>query len=250
MYHYSAHGLNFQSEICFRSPPGDNHIDVAIHYDRIGYLPENRHGQDRFFQKTADGVLLSWRNVGQFLVKDGEEIVVQPMAGVDDELIRQVIFGPVLGVLLGLRGLSVFHASAVAFPEGAGIFLAPKGHGKSTLATALHLRGHSFITDDIAALRLDGHKTVVMPGTPQLKLWPDVINCGKDSTIFRISAGLDKRSYSLERIVQEPTIPRCAYILGPEIRSRLSLGSKEALIEWLPLVRSAISWRVAPYYRE
>lgn len=73
--------------------------------------------------------------------------------------------------------VAVFHAGAVAI-DGAGVLLAgPKGSGKTTLSLALAARGHGFLADEMAALRLDTMELVPLrrsvsirpgPGSPRV----------------------------------------------------------------------------------
>src|SRR5258708_4473008 len=52
------------------------------------------------------------------------------------------LLGPVLGVLLRLRGVTCLHASAVSFGDRCVAFVGAAGSGKSTMAAALARRGY------------------------------------------------------------------------------------------------------------
>lgn len=76
-------------------------------------------------------------------------------------LIAQVLpFGAVL------RGLEVFHASAVAVDGGAVAFLGPSGAGKTSIAMALCQLGATFLADDVLAVERDGDRLLGHPGAP------------------------------------------------------------------------------------
>jgi hypothetical protein len=206
---------------------------VTIRLGEIPCLPEEKTGAIQTYENTDGGILLSISNVGRFLVHSGEEVVIQPALGAEDQLICQFVSGPVLGVLLSQRGVPVFHASSIAFPEGAAIFLAPKGHGKSTLAAAFHLRGHPLIADDIAALQNQDGSLHVLPGVPQLKLWPESLQAlNKIPDRYpKISTHLDKRILMMpEDFVRQPQELIAVYVLdvGQELQI-LPLQPKEAL---------------------
>ena len=67
------------------------------------------------------------------------------------------------------RQYLLIHAAAVASPLGAILLPAPSGAGKSTLAAALVLSGLSYLTDDIAALRLTSPEIRAFPKPIALK---------------------------------------------------------------------------------
>jgi hypothetical protein len=83
------------------------------------------------------------------------------------------LLGPVVGLLLALRGITCLHSSAVAVGGRALALLGPSGAGKSTLAAALAQRGLPVLTDDVVALTGAPPAVLVQPGYPRLRLWPD-----------------------------------------------------------------------------
>ncbi|MBK9713270.1 MAG: serine kinase [Kouleothrix sp.] len=116
----------------------------------------------------------SWRGVGSLLVRGGREIVVDPACGVEERVLRLFLLGGALGLLLHQRGLLTLHASSVAVRGAAVVFLGESGEGKSTMAAAMHARGHAVVVDDVVAIDLSGAGApLVLPAFPQLKLWPE-----------------------------------------------------------------------------
>lgn len=107
-----------------------------------------------------------------YLVREGTEVLIdlcgEPLAALDVHF----ILGSCLGVLLIQRGMLVLHASVVATDVGALAFLGNSGRGKSTLAAALHKRGHRVLADDHCAL-VEGDEPQVVPAYPALKLAPE-----------------------------------------------------------------------------
>jgi hypothetical protein len=80
------------------------------------------------------------------------------------ELVRADLLGGVFSVALHLQGLLCLHGSAVGINGSAVAFLANKGGGKSTLATALCANGCTLVTDDMLP---------VDPATP-VTAWPSM----------------------------------------------------------------------------
>jgi hypothetical protein len=83
------------------------------------------------------------------------------------------LFGMVLGLWLERRGTLALHASGAVVGDAAVAFLATKGGGKTTTATAMVAAGDPLLTDDLLALDLTGDEVCAQPGYPQLRLWPE-----------------------------------------------------------------------------
>lgn len=104
--------------------------------------------------------------------------------------------GPVLSLLLRIRGELAFHASAVQVGDRAIAFAGPHGAGKSTLAAALAAAGCPLVTDDVLHVRVEGSGWMAEPFVSMLKLWPDgaALALGAHAELPAIAAGWDKRA--------------------------------------------------------
>lgn len=123
--------------------------------------------------RTADGYRLRYEDTGCFDVSaDGSRIVWYARSGADLELVRVDVCGRVLALALHAIGALTLHASAVRTPQGAIAFVAPKAHGKSSLAAALLRRGAALVTDDTLPV-LPGAPAIARPGLHQLRLNAD-----------------------------------------------------------------------------
>lgn len=109
------------------------------------------------------------------------------------------LLGPVLGLVLRLRGVTCLHASAVALGKCAVAFVGAEGAGKSTTAAALARRGHAVISDDIVALEERDGTFFIRPAYPYLCLWPDSVSIlyGPEKALPAFSPNWDKRQLSL-----------------------------------------------------
>jgi hypothetical protein len=85
------------------------------------------------------------------------------------------LLGPVLGLLLRLRGVTCLHASAVSFGERSVAFVGATGAGKSTTAAAFARQGYTVLSDDIVPLEERQGDFYVQPAYPYLCLWPDSV---------------------------------------------------------------------------
>ncbi len=199
-----------------------------------GFL-ETAEAGPTFFSPNPEEDYLFWRGVGSFLVREGNEIAIDPSPGLDERVLRLLLLGPVLAVLLRQRGHLLLHASAVAVAGEAVLFLGSSGRGKSTTAAALRARGHGLVTDDVAVLRAEESPPLVYPGFPQLKLWPEVlVSLGDDpEKLPRWNPYLEKRARpAATEFSQTPLAVTKIYVLdegnAPGI---LPLKPQEAFME-------------------
>jgi hypothetical protein len=152
--------------------------------------------------KVANGEFLrvDYPDGMQFwLEREGKAIWARWGDGSSVEDAATYLLGPVLGLLLRLRGVTCLHASAVAFGDSAVAFVGDEGAGKSTTAAALARRGHAVITDDIVALADRGDGFFVLPAYPYLCLWPAAVEAlyGRDKVLPNFSPNWDKRQLAL-----------------------------------------------------
>jgi hypothetical protein len=137
------------------------------------------------------------------------------------------LLGPVLGLLLRLRGVTCLHASAVSFGEYVVAFVGSEGAGKSTTAAAFAREGFAIVSDDVVALaEIDG-SFYVHPAYPYLCLWPESVESiyGDAEALPRFSGNYEKRCLSLKSQAlrfEGRSLPlKAIYVLG-ERRSNLA----------------------------
>ncbi|MDJ1171849.1 serine/threonine protein kinase [Roseofilum sp. BLCC_M154] len=82
------------------------------------------------------------------------------------------LLGPVMGLVLRLRGVTCLHASAIAVGDRAIALVGRSGAGKSTTAAAFAELGYPILSDDIVALVEPDNQILVQPAYPRLRLWP------------------------------------------------------------------------------
>jgi hypothetical protein len=151
------------------------------------------------------------------------------------------LLGPVLGILLRLRGVTCLHASAVAFGEKAVAFVGSEGAGKSTTAAALARHGHAILSDDVVALAERDGSFFINPAYPYLCLWPESVESlyGSRDALPQFSANYEKRCLSLgkqELRFAERALPLATIYLLGERR-----GDPAPLIEELPPQRAFLA---------
>ena len=118
-------------------------------------------------------VLLA-RAASRFLVRAGEEILIEPAPDADDHDVHAYLLGAVFGTLCHQRGITPLHASAIDVAGGCVAFVGESGAGKSTLVAALARAQHAIIGDDECFLQRSADGGLqVWPGTRQIRLWED-----------------------------------------------------------------------------
>lgn len=129
------------------------------------------------------------------------------------------LVGPVMGLLLRLRGTVCLHSSAVAMDGRAIALVGAPGAGKSTTAAVFARSGFPVLSDDIVALADKGTSFFVQPGYPRVNLWPDSVLelFGSEGALPRITPTWDKRYLPLDqnghRFASSPLPLGAIYIL-------------------------------------
>jgi len=153
--------------------------------------------------KIADGrfLYLTYYDGTQFWMNsEGTELWAQWPDTQTIEDAATYLLGPVLGLLLRLRGVTCLHASAVSFGNRAIVFVGSEGAGKSTTAAMLAQKGCAVISDDVVALTDERQGTFyVYPAYPYLCLWSDSVTIvyGPEKKLPSFSASWDKCLLSL-----------------------------------------------------
>ncbi len=142
---YKTYGLTIDSEISLPElipQTNRNEQDAArasqqgIVQIRLGAVPEQLEhptGQGVLYQASANQFLLSMNHIARYLVRNGNEIIIQPALNALESDIRVFLLGSVFGALLHQRELLVLHASAIGTDAGAVLFTGPSGIGRCSV---------------------------------------------------------------------------------------------------------------------
>lgn len=219
-YLYVVYGLHVASEIeCPELCPASfSSIDINVRFGSVPEQIDNPTGCGVVYQTRPDTFLLNLARVARYLVRNGNEITIEPAPDADKDSIRLFLLGSCFGALLFQRGLLPLHGSAIASPKGAVIFAGASGHGKSTLAGAFHHQGYQVLSDDVAAITIKDGVPYVLPAYPRLMLWADAVErLGVTSSKLRPArAQLEKFHYRLDQPPLEHPLPLHAiYLLAP-----------------------------------
>lgn len=244
-HRYSAYGINIASELelCELSRGRGSSADAEIRICKIRKTDISQHiDGGHYFERpgatvcaSGNAMFISWDRVGSFLIHSGNEVMVDPDDGCDNEDLQPFVTGPVLSALLHQRGLCVLHASAVLISGRVAVFLGAKGFGKSTLAAQFQARGHNLVSDDIVPVAFKGDVASTYPGFPRIKLYEDsIVAVGGDPEEFPlVHKFVEKRSYNrIEGLPSAALQLHGVYVLAEgDSVSLEALGPASAFIE-------------------
>jgi hypothetical protein len=153
--------------------------------------------------------------------------------------------GPVMGFILGRRGITTLHASAVSLGGLAVVLCGESEAGKSTTAAALAMRGAPVLCEDITPLNQEHGTLYVEPGYPRVCLWPDAVQnlMGKTKALPPLSPSWEKCFLPLDgrmgKFDSKRRILGGVYLLAPRVNEEQAprieaLSASEALLELLP----------------
>ena len=219
---YSCFDFCLQSEIELAelTPAAESDPRPVVRV-RLGAVPEALPDAAPFrfgIQTSGDDVLLNVTGNARYLVRNGQEIVVDPVPGGSERNVRLFLLGSALGIVCHQRGLLPLHANAVVANGAAYAFSGHSGAGKSTLAAHFSHKGYGVLCDDVCVVSFDdAGAPIAWPGLPRLKLWGDAaLAFGHDSAkLDRAIEGLDKYHVPLTLAASLQPVPfRRLYILA------------------------------------
>lgn len=126
------------------------------------------------FHRTNSGYLLRFPELADFQISaDALHVTGFPAPEVSEATVQHLYLNQVLPLVLSKQGKLVFHASAVEIGDGAVVFVAESGRGKSTLAASFAVNGFRFLTDDGLVVEPGVRGFEVLPSHPSIRLWED-----------------------------------------------------------------------------
>jgi hypothetical protein len=237
MFSYRVLGGLLRSELEFPELPGADpgapatwrfavgpEVPTTGPFDRLGSDTVRAAG-DVVLSRAPGGFRLTYPDTGTYdVLETGSLVRWYPPAAPPYEPLRFLeavridLLGRVLSVALHAAGIEALHGSAVAFDgETAVAFLAPKFHGKSTLASALVARGARLLTDDTLPLE-NGEPPRARPGVHSLRLWRDAAHhlAGRLAPAELGPWGKFQSSgLPADRLMERAVPLRAAYLLAP-----------------------------------
>jgi hypothetical protein len=232
---FKAFGLTISS--CLHFPElllGAGATDLTVVYGEVPReLPVAQEKSNGVRYQAIPGLLLlEVPRIARFLIRDGNEIVIDRQPEATDDDLRLFLLGSCMGAILQQRGLLVLHGSMVQVRDACVLFLGNSGMGKTTLAATLARRGYSTLSDDVCAVSIaeDG-VPYATSAYPRAKMWVESLqHFGIDpAELRRVRPASEKRTVPLESFCSADRVPvSCLYVLsspGARKEAHLSVRS-------------------------
>lgn len=235
-FSYTAYGLGIHSVLPLPELKGKEvAADVVVHLGQVDHSRLEVVDEHHSFWATSREACHFFKDAGAFLVRGGREIIVDPVPEADERALRLSLLGPALALILLQRGRLVLHASAIDVSGSTVAFVGGNGWGKSTIAAALHNRGHHMVTDDVMAIDIGSGCPMVIPSFPQFKLWPQAVTTLENvpETLPLVLSSSEKRTLRVtRRFAQTPLPLKRLYVLANRPTLEIEpLSPRQALAE-------------------
>jgi hypothetical protein len=235
---YKAFGLKISSQLAIPELTAtEGKPDATI---KIGSVPislDHPLQKSVYFEAAHNILLLKIPNVANYLVCNGNEIIIDPVSGNDDDSIRLFLLGSALGALLLQQGILPLHGSAVNINNSAVVFTGISGSGKSTQAATFVQKGYNLIADDIAAIGFFENIPYVMPGIAELKLRSDTLEHLKieSGQLNAVKRELNKFKLPFEQNEQDRIPVTNIYVLNAMNIGGIELKATEGVEKFMVL---------------
>lgn len=213
-YMYSIANLGVQSELLLptlavstANSPIDSLGHVSIIYGLVCQNGLNNPTHQGFnYQTTSTEFWLNIPSIARFQVSKGEQIIIDPVDGIDDESIRTFLLSICIEVLLRQRYHLVASGFALKFRNYGVGFVSNLSSGLAILQGLFYKQGFSFLGSNFFALNSIGE---VVPGVGQLEFWPSsATTLGLDTKTLKIlRPGIEKYVLPLEEQYYSKPLP-------------------------------------------
>ena len=173
-FYYEVYGLDIESEIKIdefvpiENINTDNKVNMIYSKMPANIKKSIEDNKKAFFSKEE--VWFHIDEVATYRVTNGEFIEFEPCEKADPYILRVFLMCSCLGFIMIQRDIIAIHGGTIVVDNKAIILTGDRGAGKSTLTTALRLKGYQFISDDVAALEMKNNIPMVKHGFPYQKL--------------------------------------------------------------------------------
>lgn len=157
-----------QVELATRSK---REVDAEIILSPIRITPEEMRLAAPGWRVGVNQLHLNVPHLGHFLIRNGCEILVEPLPDSDIDEIRTLLLGPVFSALCHQRGLLPLQANAIRYRDQCFAFLSDKGTSQIALSRKYN---DNILPDDICVVDVQAPGgPIAYPGYRQAKLWRD-----------------------------------------------------------------------------
>ena len=186
-YYYKVYGLTVESEVTCEElvvwDKAENEVsDVIIEF---GTPTEDVQQQLELGEVCRYESQLMWFKVPRiatYCIIQGKRILIDKELDATLLDVKQFLLGSCLGMIMLQRDMIAIHGGTIAMNGKGLIITGNRGAGKSTLTSALRLKGYPLVADDVSAMK----SLMVQPAYPQQKVCEDMMNyLGYHSTNYK-----------------------------------------------------------------
>lgn len=189
-YFYKVYGLKVKSgieieEFLRLKDEEKSNYNVELYYGEVSQEIKNKVKEGRTIELSRNSIWFHIENVATYLITNGKYVVVEKCENADLNTIKTYLMCSCLGFIMLQKEMVAIHGGTVVFDDKSIIFTGDRGAGKSTLTTALRLRGYKFIGDDVASTKFN-NGPMISAGFPYQKLCEDAMNemgCNKEGSV-------------------------------------------------------------------
>jgi hypothetical protein len=150
--------------------------DVTISICSEKRIVSNPTYTDQYYTLNQNEFSMDVEEVGYFYVSNGNYIELLPYTGVNDTSLELYLNGSVYGAILHQRMILPMHGSSFIYKDKGIMICGESGAGKSSLTTAFHQNGATFLTDDVTPILFENKMPIILPLSDRIKLWDDSLN--------------------------------------------------------------------------
>ena len=173
LFNYAVFGLNVASEIELpelRGRDDRGEPDVVVKSGEIASDARLTAG----LHIIGSEALLWIPEVGRYLMREGRELIFDPLPEVSARNVRLYLLGSAFAAIIHQRGLLPLHANSIIIDGKAIGFMGHPGAGKSTMAAWFHDSGFGILGDDVCVVS-GGVEPLAHAGVPRLRLWREAL---------------------------------------------------------------------------
>ena len=147
-FYYKVYGLDVESEINIDEFVTKENIDennkVTMKYSTMPESIKENIKNNKKFNFSKEEIWFFVDNIATYRVTGGNLIEFEPCDNADPYLLRVFLMCSCLGFIMIQRDVVAIHGGTIVIDDKAIIFTGHRGAGKSTLTTALRLKGYPF----------------------------------------------------------------------------------------------------------
>ena len=174
MYQYAACNLMIKSEISLPELGAYSHIDQGIKDQvniMLGHVPDEIPDvvlQGLYYQIKPNVLRLEIPNIAKFMIKNGEQIIIEPVGNIDIENIRTFVLGPCIAILLMQRDLFLMRGLVIKVKNFSISLIGDIETSPLSITASFVKRGYAVLSDEICIIN---QKLEALPSYPYHFIW-------------------------------------------------------------------------------